>query len=138
MKTIHPLELEALIETNTPVEIVDLRPHADFEKRHIVGAHSLPFGELTPETLVHARELPLTEPLYVASEKGIHAQIATEKMEGYGLDDLVVIEGGMLAWERNGLPVDRSQSVMNWTVEHRKKMADMGVATDLCVTAAPY
>ena len=55
-----------------------------------------------------------------------------------GLDDLVIIEGGMLAWEGNGLPVARSQSVMNWTAEHRKKMVAIGVVTDLCVTAAPY
>lgn len=41
MKTIHPLELEAKIEANEPVEIVDLRPRGQFEKRHVPGAHSI-------------------------------------------------------------------------------------------------
>ena len=133
MKTIHPLELEAKIEANEPVEIVDLRPRSQFEKRHVPGAHSIPFNKFDPETAAHSRELPLPEPLYVISERGRHAQIAAENMDARGLDNLVVVEGGLQGWERNGLPVDRSQNVTNWRAEHHKRMVDMGAVTDLSV-----
>jgi rhodanese-related sulfurtransferase len=69
MKTIHPLDLEAKIDANEPVEILDLRPRPQFEKRHVRGAHSLPFDEFNTAALLHCRELPLSEPLYVISQK---------------------------------------------------------------------
>lgn len=137
MKTIHPLELEALIETNQPVEILDLRARMDFEKRHILGAHSLPATELTVETLVHSRELPFNEPLYVTAENGLGAQMAAENMEQRGLDNLVVIEGGMQGWERYGLPVEQKDYSHCWRAEHRRRMVEWGMATDVGVAAAP-
>ena len=99
MKTIHPLELEARIETNEPIEIVDLRPRCQFAECHVLGAHSIPFNEFDTGTLVHSRELPLSEPLYVISDRGEHARSAAENMAQCGLDNLVIVEGGMQAWE---------------------------------------
>jgi rhodanese-related sulfurtransferase len=107
MKTIHPLELEAKIEANETVEILDLRPRCQFETRHVPGSHSLPFNEFDAEALVHARELPLPEPLYLISERSEQARIAAGSMAHRGLDNLIVVEGGLANWERNGLPVDR-------------------------------
>lgn len=137
MKTIDPLELGAKIEANEPVEIVDLRPRCQFEKRHVPGAHSIPFSEFDLGALVHSRELPLSEPLYVISDRGVHAQMASENMASRGLDNLVVVEGGLQAWERNGLPVARSRIATNWMAEHHRKMVDTGAVTDLSATAVP-
>lgn len=137
MKTIHPLELEARSETNEPIEIVDVRSRCQFEKCHVPGAHSIPFNEFDAGTLVRSRELPLPEPLYLISERGEHAEIAAANMERHGLDNLVVVEGGMQAWEHNGLPVDRSHNTSTWMAEHRKRMVDMGATTDCCNSSAP-
>ena len=49
MKTIHPLRLEALLEAGQPVEIVDIRPRAEFEKVHIEGAHPAVIERLNTE-----------------------------------------------------------------------------------------
>jgi rhodanese-related sulfurtransferase len=136
MKTIHPLELEARIEANETVEILDLRPRCEFQKRHVPGSHSIPFNEFDAETLVHSRELPLPEPLYLISEKGEHARMAADSMEYHGLDNLVVVDGGMQNWERNGLPVDRHCNVRTWLTEHHNRMVNMGMATDLCEIGA--
>ena len=51
MKTIHPLKLEAMLEASQPVEIVDIRPRAEFEKIHIEGAHSIPSARFQPRNL---------------------------------------------------------------------------------------
>ena len=107
MKTIHPLDLEAKMEANELLEIIDLRPRPQFEKRHVHGAHCLPFDELAPASLLHCRELPLSEPVYVISQKGGHARLAADAMEDWGLDNLIVVDGGMENWERNGLPVEK-------------------------------
>ena len=130
MKTIHPLELEAKIQADEIVEILDLRPRPQFEKRHVHGAHSLPFDEFDTASLLHSRELPLPEPLYVISQKGGHARLAADAMEELGLDNLVVVDGGMENWERNGLPVDR-HDFGSWLREQRKRLFATGMATNL-------
>ena len=130
MKTSHPLELEAKIQADEIVEILDLRSRLQFEKRHVHGAHSLPFDEFDTASLLHSRELPLPEPLYVISQKGGHARLAADAMEEVGLDNLVVVEGGMENWERNGLPVDR-HDFGSWLREHRNRIFSAGVATNL-------
>jgi rhodanese-related sulfurtransferase len=128
MKTIHPLELEARIETSKPVEIIDLRPRHEFEKLHVAGAHSLPVQELTPETLIRLRELPLTEPVYLISGTGVLAREAAENLERRGLDSTVVVEGGMKACERDGLPTVRYETIADWLAQHRTHLAATGIA----------
>ena len=135
MKTIHPLDLEAKIEANETIEVLDLRPRPQFEKRHVHGAHSLPFEEFDTASLLHCRELPLPEPLYVISRKGGYARLAADAMEECGLDNLIVVEGGMESWERNGLPVDR-HDLGTWFHEHRNRMFSTGTATNLAAIGA--
>ena len=130
MKTIHPLDLEAKIVANETIEILDLRPRPQFEKHHVHGAHSLPFDEFDTASLLHCRELPLPEPLYVISQKGGHARLAADAMEDFGLENLIVVEGGMENWERNGLPIDR-HDFGTWLLEHRNRIFRTGMATDL-------
>jgi hypothetical protein len=94
------------------------------------GAHCLPYEECDTATLVHSRELPLPEPLYVISQKGGHARLVADAMEERGLDNLVVIEGGMENWERNGLPMVR-HDFGGWLHAHRNRMFSTGRATNL-------
>ena len=130
MKTIHPLDLEEKILANETIEILDLRPRSQFEKRHLHGAHSLPFDEFNTASLLNCRELPLPEPLYVISRKGGHARLAADAMEECGLDNLIVVEGGMENWEQNSLPVDR-HDFGTWLREHRDRLFKTGTAPNL-------
>ena len=127
MKTIRPLELEALLEADKPVEIIDIRPIEDFEKMHIAGAHWLPLQELTPADLVAMRELPLSEPLYLISDRGGLAQFTAEDLERENYDNIFVVEGGMKAWQRDGLPVVQNHTVADWIAERRERIGALGL-----------
>jgi len=122
MKTIHPLKLEALLEASQPVEIVDIRPRAEFEKVHIEGAHSIPSAEISAEKLVCTRELLQTEPLYLVSESGALAQLQACDLERQGLDNVVIVAGGMHRWQSDGLPVVRHRPVTDWLAERRERI----------------
>ena len=135
MKTIHPLELEAKIRANETIEIIDLRTRSQFEKRRVHGAHSLPFAEFNTASLLHARELPLPEPLYLISQRGGHARLAADAMEEVGLDNLIVVEGGMENWERHGLPVYR-HDIGSWFRGHRNRAFSTSIATNLTAIGA--
>lgn len=117
MKTIHPLKLEAMLEASQPVEIVDIRPRAEFERVHIEGAHSIPSAEISAENLVCTRELLQTEPLYLVSESGALAQLQACDLERQGLNNVVIVSGGMRRWQSDGLPVICHHPVTDWLAE---------------------
>jgi rhodanese-related sulfurtransferase len=123
MKIIHPLKLEALLEASEPVEIVDIRPRAEFEKVHIEGAHSIPSAEISAETLVCTRELLQTEPIYLVSESGALAQLQACDLERQGLDNVIIVSGGMGRWQRDGLPVVRRHPVTDWLADRCERIS---------------
>jgi rhodanese-related sulfurtransferase len=122
MKTIHPLKLAALLEASRPVEIVDIRPRPEFEKVHIEGAHSIPSAEISAETLVCTRELLQSEPIYLVSESGALAQLQACDLERQGLDNVIIVSGGMRRWQNDGLPVVRHRPVTDWLAERCERI----------------
>lgn len=128
MKTIDPLELEAILEASKPVEILDVRPRDAFETAHIEGAHSLPAPEVCREALLGSRQLLPTEPLYLVSQSGALAQLVACDLEQKGSDNLVVVSGGMHAWQGSGLPVVRHHTVADWIAERRERIGAVGFA----------
>jgi rhodanese-related sulfurtransferase len=128
MKTIRPLELEALLEADHPVEMIDIRPRDQFEKVHIEGAHSLPSAQLSAEILLCSRELLPTEPIYLVSESGALAQLSAYELERQGLDNVVVVSGGMHAWQKNGLPVVRHRTVADWLLDREERIEALSLA----------
>ncbi|HWM25320.1 MAG TPA: rhodanese-like domain-containing protein [Chthoniobacterales bacterium] len=138
MKTIHPLELKARLEASQPVEIVDIRPRAEFEKVHIEGAHSFPSAEISAEKLVRTRELLQTEPIYLVSESGALAQLQACDLERQGLANVIIVSGGMLRWQSDGLPVVRHSPVTDWLAEGRERISAAWHGKDTAETALNY
>ncbi len=128
MKAIRPRELEALLEADKPVEIVDIRPIDEFENAHIEGAHSIPSAGLSVEAIFCERELLPTEPLYLVSENGGLARRRACDLEREGLDNLVVLVGGMNAWRGDGLPVVQHRTISDWLDERREEVAALTLA----------
>jgi len=95
-----------MLEASRPVEILDIRPLGRFERVHISGAHWLPaIAASSLGTLFFSRELPPIEPLYLISESGALAQAMARELERQGATDVIVVSGGMHAWQEQGLPV---------------------------------
>lgn len=94
-----------MLESSEPVEILDLRPHRQFERFHINGAHSLPVEQISAETMLNSRELLATEPIYLVSQNGALAHLCAGALEQRGFGNLVVVSGGMWGWQNEDLPV---------------------------------
>ena len=105
MNVIRDTELQQILDSGKPVEILDIRPRRQFERAHIEGAHWIPSAAVSPETILLSRELLPTEPLYLVSESGALAQLSACELERQGVDNLFVLGGGMHAWQNDGLPV---------------------------------
>jgi peptidoglycan/xylan/chitin deacetylase (PgdA/CDA1 family)/rhodanese-related sulfurtransferase len=104
MKTITPLELQRLIDKGD-VELIDVRPKRDFEKVHALVARSIPLSQFEPHSVLTHRKLDRHAPLYLMCRDNTLASLAACGLAGAGLDEPIVVEGGLEAWQRQCLPV---------------------------------
>lgn len=82
------------------VGLLDVRTPVEYASLHIPGSRSMPLGRL------QAEELKGREWLLVCAS-GQRAARALEQLEQAGCQGLRVLEGGVTAWEREGLPLER-------------------------------
>ena len=114
MITIHPVGLATLLAEAKTVDVVDVRPKEKFERSHIDGAQSAPLHDLRAAKLLHERKSTGANPLFIVSGDRVSAGMAACMLRGAGCAEPVVVDGGMKAWEAEGLPAVRSRRVHRW------------------------
>jgi rhodanese-related sulfurtransferase len=112
VSTIHPRQLQDLLNTGHSVELVDVRTPAEFEEVHVPFARNVPLDQLTAERIAATRR-GTQVPLYVICRSGSRGKQACEKLFAAGLVDVVNVDGGTLAWEQAGLPVVRGKKTIS-------------------------
>jgi rhodanese-related sulfurtransferase len=83
---------------------VDVREPAELEEDgRIDGALHIPLGSLSER----AGELPRDRPLLMVCRSGVRSAMAADALQASGFE-AHNLDGGILAWERDGLPVERN------------------------------
>jgi rhodanese-related sulfurtransferase len=105
-KSVSPGELNRMIASGCPVELLDVRTPGEFESAHVPGARLIPLDELDAGTFLKQRG-EADRPVYVLCQSGGRARKAIEKLRQAGFGGGVLVEGGTQAWIEAGLPVTR-------------------------------
>jgi len=102
-----PQEVKGRIDSQKDFILVDIRPYSLYERAHIIGAISIPFGEITDryEELDPGREIVLY------CQTGRTCLPAFELLSRLGFRDIKIMDGGILEW-RYGLVIDNSGQLM--------------------------
>lgn len=111
MKTITANALGELVskESESPV-ILDVRTPAEHEDTHIEGSRLHPLESLDADEVKKSLN---GSSCYVLCRSGGRAEMAINKLSASGMENLVLIEGGIQAWETAGLPVRKGKSIMS-------------------------
>mgnify|MGYP001468451443 CR=1 FL=1 len=102
-KTADKLDALTLFEQCQEVPnltVVDVRSPLEFQSEHIEGAINLPVDSIEEK----GKELPLDNELVFVCRTGTRARRALEMAREAGLT-ATLLDGGMLAWKKQGLPV---------------------------------
>jgi len=99
---LRPPELAELLKRKQVVP-VDTRDAAAYRRAHLPSAVSMPIEEL-PNRLAELHMLPGAPVLYCRS--GDKTKELAEKLAEQGTP-VAFLEGGLLAWEAEGLPIER-------------------------------
>ena len=99
-------DLLAQIEAGTAPPIVDVRTQGEYITSHVPGAVHIPFYELLSEReRIPAPRQP-GQPVVLYCEHGPRAGMARAQLWLAGVKPVAFLEGHMIAWKRDGLPVE--------------------------------
>lgn len=123
-RVVPPLEIAALVEREPRLRLLDVRTPAEYETAHIRGAYNVPLD--TPGE--HSREIraSVPGPLVLVCQSGQRAHKAEQALRVAGLDNLLVLDGGMNAWSAAGLAVVRGAKKMS--LERQVRIAAGSIA----------
>ena len=101
-------QLSKTLAAGTAVRVLDVRTTGEFDNRHIPGAYNVPLDQLAE----HAPELRAVSGglVVLVCQSGQRANRAEALLHQGGMPDVHVLEGGMTAWMREGLPTRRTRA----------------------------
>ncbi|HLN78617.1 MAG TPA: rhodanese-like domain-containing protein [Nocardioidaceae bacterium] len=110
--------LQERLSSEDAPRVLDVRTPAEFETAHIPGAYNVPLDNLRE----HRGELRrhLDEDVVLVCRSGQRAEQAEKALAEVGLPGLRVLEGGMVAWESAGAPVNRGRQT--WELERQVRL----------------
>lgn len=99
---IAPRALADSLERDPSIRLLDVRTVGEFERGHLRGSCNVPLDRLA----TYAAEVrEVREPVVLVCRSGARARSAQELLRHAGMRNLHLLEGGMLAWRREHLPV---------------------------------
>ena len=109
-QTITPLELTRDLREGHHIDLIDVRSPDEFAQVHAKGAVNVPLNAISREAIRTIRVTPDNQPIYIICRSGGRSQTACGQLLATGLQNVVNVEGGTLAWEKYGLPLVRNHS----------------------------
>jgi rhodanese-related sulfurtransferase len=92
-----------MLQSDSPLQLVDVRSRAEWLKGHLPGAISLPLLDLNPEKQV----IDPSKPSLVYCHEGFRATTAASiLLRGSGAADLGILIDGVEGWAALGLPLE--------------------------------
>jgi hydroxyacylglutathione hydrolase len=85
------------------VRILDVRGRKEYEEVRIAGAKNIPMGYIVDRI----NEIPREGTLVTHCAGGLRSQVAASVLKKHGFDNVVNLEGGIDAWQAEGLPVEK-------------------------------
>ncbi len=102
--SISPSELQSRRDAGTAPVVIDVRTADEYAVGHIPGAVNIPFDQVAAR--ISEVEAPHGVALYCMV--GPRARKGEEALLASGFTSVLHIEGGLAAWEADGLPVARA------------------------------
>jgi phage shock protein E len=101
---VNSAEAAKLIADQKPV-VLDLRTPAEFAAGHIAGAKNIDFR--APDFEQQIAQLDKSTPYLLHCASGNRSSKALPLFEKHGFRELHHLDGGFIAWEKAGLPVQK-------------------------------
>jgi rhodanese-related sulfurtransferase len=97
-------ELSQALKQRSGLTLIDVRSPEEYaHDGHVAGSRLMPL----PDLAQLAAALPRDQPIICMCRSGNRSQAACDVLAQLGFEQLTNVTGGMIAWQRAGLPVKR-------------------------------
>lgn len=97
-------ELKRRLDAGERLYLLDVRSSEEYaHDGRIAGSHLMPLPMLS----MRLGELPKDTPIVCVCRSGNRSGVAAEQLARQGFSDVINLGGGMLGWQRAGLPTQR-------------------------------
>jgi len=103
VKLLPPNAFQQELESSTPKQLIDVRTPQEFQSGHIATAKNINLYDA--DFKERLEKLDRDQPVYVYCKVGGRSAKAAETMHELGFTHIYDLEGGIMAWESNNLPV---------------------------------
>jgi rhodanese-related sulfurtransferase len=94
-------DLQHKLAAREPIQIIDVRSPEEFQfDGHVAGARLIPLPALALRLVEIRRDVPVA----LICRSGNRSQVAADMLVRQGYDNVSNVQGGMIAWQRAGLP----------------------------------
>ena len=108
---VEAADVKRLLDAGEAEVVVDVRSAGDFNGKlgHIPGAINLPFVEIAERLKALGPELERfkDEPIFVNCRTENVAAHGARRLKKAGFTKVAIVKGGMRAWKRKGLPIEK-------------------------------
>jgi hydroxyacylglutathione hydrolase len=102
LERITPQDLSARLQSGD-VALLDVRSAQEFSERRIAGATLAPLGKVAETAAALSRDTPVV----LVCQSGSRSAIGASVLAAEGFTSVANVLGGMVEWERAGLPTER-------------------------------
>lgn len=114
---LSPQQLQTQLSSGTPPLLLDVREYPEFAGGRLAGAQLLPLAELERR----AGELPRDREIVCVCRSGRRSADAAAKLSQLGFEKVTGLDGGVMAWEQAGLPLERDARAP-WALERQVRL----------------
>lgn len=90
------------LRQRSDVVMIDVREQFEYDEAHIPGVTLIPMSELEQRV----NEIPRDKTVILSCRSGNRSSDVQAYLESLGYDNVHDMQGGILAWQRAGLPVE--------------------------------
>jgi len=90
------------------VQLIDVRTPEEYESGHLTNSENLNFFDETFEKELD--KLDKDVPVCVYCKSGGRSTKAAEILKKKGFKDIYNLDGGIMGWKKEGLPVDKTKA----------------------------
>lgn len=102
IRVVDPVAAAELLEEEPERIVVDVRTPGEFAQGHLEGARLVDYN--APDFKERIAELDRDESYVIYCRSGNRSAGARQVMEDLGFTDVVDVDGGIIAWNQQGLP----------------------------------
>lgn len=110
--------LKKVLDGPVEIQVIDVREPGEWNTKHIPKTANIPLSKLD----LRIDEINKEKPVYILCEEGFRAQKAMEKLSRAGFTNLIVVDGGIKAWQKSGYPVESGKRNV-WPIDKQVRFA---------------